>query len=88
LGANLPETEKERPTKYFSNFMMHCLDLHLKSPSRGFKFKDFEHFPIPQMLSSSMEEVVLQSKARKGDILIFFYHKIAGRLWKHSFETQ
>ncbi|CAK9098004.1 ATP-dependent RNA helicase DHX30 (DEAH box protein 30) [Durusdinium trenchii] len=31
----------------------------------SFKFKDFEQFPIPQMLSSSMEEVVLQSKANK-----------------------
>lgn len=32
----------------------------------SFKFKDFEHFPIPQMLSSSMEEVVLQSKVIHG----------------------
>ena len=26
LGANLPETEKERPTKCLSSFMMHYLD--------------------------------------------------------------
>ncbi|CAJ1424341.1 unnamed protein product, partial [Effrenium voratum] len=32
----------------------------------SFKFKDFEQFPIPQMLSSSMEEVVLQSKVIHG----------------------
>ena len=29
----------------------------------GYKFGEFNQFPLPQMLSSSMEEVVLQSKA-------------------------
>jgi len=32
----------------------------------GYKFEGFDQFPIPQMLSSSMEEVVLQSKVIHG----------------------
>ena len=39
--------------------------LHRKpTGNRGYKFGEFDQFPLPQMLSSSMEEVVLQSKAR------------------------
>ncbi|OLQ02315.1 ATP-dependent RNA helicase DHX36 [Symbiodinium microadriaticum] len=33
---------------------------------RGYKFGEFDQFPLPQMLSSSMEEVVLQSKVIHG----------------------
>eukprot|EP00439_Symbiodinium_sp_Y106_P012658 s4435_g1.t2 len=40
-----------------------CLVVHL-FPS--YKFGEFDQFPLPQMLSSSMEEVVLQSKVIHG----------------------
>ena len=57
------ETAKRRKGKEREGSLSFlCLDV-FASLGRGFKFKDFEHFPIPQMLSSSMEEVVLQSKA-------------------------
>ena len=58
--------ELQREGKGLSAFFALTLDPKLDVFAilcQGFKFKDFEQFPIPQMLSSSMEEVVLQSKA-------------------------